>query len=55
MRSFILSLAALAALGLAIPYPAPAKADPVVIVHHHHWWHHDHDRTVIVRHHHDHY
>jgi hypothetical protein len=49
MRKLILSLAALAALGLAIPYAAPATADPVVVVHHHH--HH----VVVVHHHHHHY
>ena len=56
MQKLILSLAALAVLGVALPYAAPAKADPVVIVRHHHdwhpyWHHHDHDHTVIIKHH----
>jgi hypothetical protein len=42
MRKLILSLAALAALGLAIPYAPPAKADPVIVVHHHHHYSHHH-------------
>jgi hypothetical protein len=49
MRKLILSLAAVAVLGLAaVPYAA--KADPIVVVGgHHHHWHHDHDRTVIIK------
>ena len=60
MRRLILSFAALAALVVALPYAAPAKADPVVVVgpHRHHDWrlydfhHHDHDRdrTVTIKH-----
>jgi hypothetical protein len=50
MRKIVLSLAALAALGFALPYAAPAKADTVVIHrHHHHWWHPHHD-TVVIHH-----
>jgi hypothetical protein len=49
MRKLILSLAALAALGLTVPYAAPAKADAIVIGHHHHH-HHDNDKTVIIKH-----
>ena len=42
MRSFILSLAAVAALGLVAPYAAPAKAEETVVVRHgdHGWRHH---------------
>jgi hypothetical protein len=52
MRTFILTLAALVSLGLALPYAAPAMADPVVVIggghhHHHHDWHH-HDRGAVV-------
>ena len=49
MRSFVLALAALAAVGLAVPYAAPAKADPVVVIggHHHHWHPHHHDHVII--------
>jgi hypothetical protein len=55
MRRIILSLAALAALTLVVPYAAPAKADTVVIHkghdgRHHHHHHHD---VVVVHHHHD--
>lgn len=48
MRMFVLSLAALAAAGLAVPYAAPAKADPVIVVHHHHHWDHG-NKTVIIK------
>jgi hypothetical protein len=48
MRMFVLSLAALAAVGLAVPYAAPAKAAPVIIVHHHHHHHHG-NKTVIIK------
>ena len=51
MHKLILSAAALAVLGLtAVPFAAPAKADPLIVVgggHHHH--HHDHDRNVIIK------
>jgi hypothetical protein len=51
MRKLILSAAALAVLGLtAVPFAAPAKADPIIAIgqqHHHH--HDDHDRTVIIK------
>jgi hypothetical protein len=51
MRNLILSALALAVLGLtAVPFAAPAKADPIIVVGaHHHHWHHDHDRTVIIK------
>jgi hypothetical protein len=52
MRTFAISLAALVSLGLALPYTAPAMADPVVVIghHHHHDWHHHHDKTVVIKH-----
>jgi hypothetical protein len=58
MRKLILSLAALATLGLAVPYAAPATADPILVIHHRHphpvmvmpHHHYDHDRTVIIKH-----
>jgi hypothetical protein len=51
MRKLILSAVALAMLGLtAVPFAAPANADPLIVVgSHHHHWHHDHDRTVIIK------
>lgn len=57
MRRFILSLAAVAALGLVVPYAAPAKAEETVVVRHgdhgdHGWRHHrDHDKVVVIKHH----
>jgi hypothetical protein len=53
MRSFILSLAAVAALGLIVPYAAPAKAEETVVVRHgdHGWRHHHHDKVVVIKHH----
>ena len=57
MRRFILSLAAVAALGLVVPYAAPAKAEETVVIRHgdHGWRHHrDHDKVVVIkRHRHD--
>lgn len=52
MRKLILSLAALAALGVVMPYAAPAKAE-TVIIHRHgdRFFHPHHDRTVIIKHH----
>jgi hypothetical protein len=59
MRKLILSLAALAAFGLAMPFAAPANADPVVVIHHRdhhhgmmmfHHHHHMHGKTVIIKH-----
>ena len=45
MRKLILSALALAVLGLtAVPFAAPAKADPLIVVGGHHHHHHDHDR-----------
>jgi hypothetical protein len=52
MRKIILSAAALAVLGLtAVPFAAPAKADPLIVIgqHHHHHHDHDHDKTVIIK------
>jgi hypothetical protein len=45
MRKLVLSLAALASLALALPYAAPANADPMMkkdamMMHHHHHHHH---------------
>ena len=55
MKKIVLSLFAMAALSLVMPYEAtPAKADTVVIHRHHHDWHpHHHHRTVIIKHDHD--
>jgi hypothetical protein len=60
MRKLVLSFAALAAFGLAIPYAAPAMADPIIVVHHrrphpvivmpHHHRYYDHSSTVIIKH-----
>jgi hypothetical protein len=51
MRKFILSVAAIAVLAMAVPFTAPAQADAIIVGgHHHHSWHHDHDRTVIIKH-----
>jgi hypothetical protein len=49
MRNLILSALALTVLGLtAVPFAAPAKADPLIVVggghHHHHDRDRDHDR-----------
>jgi Spy/CpxP family protein refolding chaperone len=58
MRKFTLSLAALAAISLVVPYAATAKADETVVVkhRHHHIWNSEprHDKTVIIKHHHEH-
>ena len=60
MRKFILSLAALAALGFVVPYAAPAKAEDTVVIHRDgdrdmHRHHRDHHKVVIIkRDHHDH-
>ena len=53
MRSFILSLAVVATLGLVVPYAAPAKAEETVVVRHgdHGWRHHHHDKVVVIKHH----
>jgi Ni/Co efflux regulator RcnB len=61
MQKLILSLAALSALALVVPYAAPAKAEDKVIIHKHHGdmdrdrnYHHHH-KVVIIKHpHHDH-
>jgi hypothetical protein len=47
MRKLVLSLAALGALGLVVPYAAPAKAEDTVVIHRHG----DRDRDM-ARHHH---
>jgi hypothetical protein len=54
MRKFILSLAALAALGFVVPYAAPAKAEDTVVIHrggdrdmHRH--HHHHRGVVVIK------
>jgi hypothetical protein len=54
MRKFILSLAALAALGFVVPYAAPAKAEDTVVIHrggdrdmHRH---HHHKKVIIMKH-----
>jgi ABC-type sugar transport system substrate-binding protein len=56
MRKIVLALAAVAAVGLALPIVSvPAQAEKVVIVkkrNHDHWWHrhhHHHRDRVIVR------
>jgi hypothetical protein len=53
VRKLILSAAALAVLGLtAVPFAAPATADPLIVIgqhHHHHDHDHDHDKTVIIK------
>jgi hypothetical protein len=58
MRKVMLSLAALAAISLVVPYAAPAKAEETVIVkhRHHHVWNYGphHGKTVIIKRHHDH-
>jgi hypothetical protein len=52
MQKLILSLAALSALALVVPYAAPAKAEDKVIIHKPH---HHHHKAVIIKHpHHDH-
>ena len=43
----LLALAALAGIGLALPYAAPANAAVIVVGHHHHHWHHHHDAIVV--------
>jgi hypothetical protein len=52
MRRVVLALAAVAALGIAMPYAA--LADEIVIHRHHgHVWmppEHHHDKTVIIKH-----
>ena len=53
MRKIVLSVAALAALSVVVPFAAPAKADTVVIHRHHHWWHPHDNKTVIIKHDHD--
>jgi hypothetical protein len=49
MRKLVLALAALAGIGLALPYAAPANAAVIVVGHHHHHWHH-HGDAIIVHH-----
>ena len=52
MRKFILSLAALAVLALAIPFAVPANAQVAVVIGHHHhhhddWRRHHHERVIV--------
>ncbi|HEY1982289.1 MAG TPA: hypothetical protein VGH13_19625 [Xanthobacteraceae bacterium] len=47
MRKLVLALAALAGIGLALPFAAPANAAVIVVGHHHHHWHHHHDAIVV--------
>jgi len=63
MRKLVLSFAALAAIGMVVPYAAPAKADSTIIIHKHRHrriynevppFHRHHDgKTVIIKHHSD--
>jgi len=56
MRNLVLSLAAVAALCLVVPYAAPARAEDTVVVHHDRDWHrhhHHHDKVVVMKHRHD--
>ena len=58
MRKIVVTLAALAAIGLTLPYAAPAKAEETVIIHkhRHHVFvplPHRSEKTVIIRHGHD--
>ena len=53
MQKLILSLAALAAIGIVVPYAAPAKAETVVSKKHHRHFmpverHHE-GKTVIIK------
>jgi hypothetical protein len=50
MRKLVLALAALAGIGLAVPYVVPANAAVIVVDHHHHHWHHHHDDAIVVHH-----
>ncbi len=58
MRKFILSIAALAALGFVVPYAAPAKAEDTVVIHRggdrDRDFHRHHHKVVIIKHGHDH-
>ena len=53
MRRFVLSLAALAAVAIAIPYTGPARSEETVIVkkRHEHYWNMGprHEKTVIIK------
>ncbi len=57
MRKLVMTLAAVAAFGIAIPTiaPAPASAETVIIKKrggHHHGWRHSHnraDKVVIIK------
>jgi hypothetical protein len=61
MRKTLVSLAALAAVGLVAPYVAPAQADETVVIKRHHerdhYWNYAprHDKTVIIKHRHEHH
>jgi hypothetical protein len=53
MRRIVLSLAALAAVAIAVPYIGPAQAEETVIVkkRHEHYWNMGprHEKTVIIK------
>jgi hypothetical protein len=53
MRRIVLSLAALAAVAIAVPYIGPAQAEETVIVkkRHEHYWNMAprHEKTVIIK------
>jgi hypothetical protein len=65
MRKLVLALAALGAIGVAMPFAAPAYAASTVIIHkhimhkHRHVYdvvpprplHHHHSKTIIIKHH----
>ena len=58
MQKVLLSIAAVTALGLAVPSVSPAQADETVVVkrHHHHDWDYAprNDKTIIIKHHREH-
>ncbi len=58
MRKLILSIAALAAFGLAVPYASSAKAEDTVVIHKHgdrdRDMHRHHHGVVVIKHSHDH-
>jgi hypothetical protein len=53
MRSIVLSLTALAAMAVAVPYVGSAQAEDTVIIkkRHEHYWNMAprHDKTVIIK------
>jgi hypothetical protein len=58
MQKVLLSIVALAALTVAVPYVSTAQADQTVVIKRHHNRYFDyaprHDKTVIIKHHHEH-